>query len=187
MIKTLTGKIIPTTAGVIVDINGVGYFVHTTSRDQQTAEKAKYYTYLAVRETALDLYGFLNEDERSCFELLLSVPKIGPKSALQILEQTELSTLAEAIATEDASVLTKISGLGKKTAEAIVHNLKDKMDPTLYQLMSGAGDTVSNYDQDAFDALVALGYNPQSIRDVLKNAPKDLETSALVKYGLKNL
>lgn len=187
MIKTLTGKTSPTKNGVIVNVQGVGYFVNTTSRDQQAAETVTYHTYLAVRETALDLYGFLHEDERSCFELLLSVPKIGPKSALQILEQTQLSTLAEAIATEDASVLTKISGLGKKTAEAIVHNLKDKMDPTLYQIVSENADATPNYDEDAFDALVTLGYNPQSIREALKNAPGDLETSALIRYGLKNL
>ena len=128
MIRKISGQITWVEATrVVVEVGGLGYMVHTNCpvKTGKLNQEVTFYTHLAVRENALDLYGFSSPDELEMFELLLTLNKIGPKLALQIMVQADLAVLKKAITTEDAPYLTKLSGIGKKTAENIVAGLKD--------------------------------------------------------------
>lgn len=144
------------------------------------------HTYLAVRETALDLYGFTQKTDKDFFELLLSVPKIGPKSALQILSQADANFILECIQTEDPSRLHKLAGIGKKTCENIVTNLKDKVATLTFPTTTGTDTTLSRVQIDAIDALISLGFDPKTARTgVLAHNNTDLSVSGLVAACLK--
>lgn len=173
---------------VVVDVGGVGYLIHTTSTEStgRVGQAVSFHTYLAVRETALDLYGFSDIRARETFELLLTIPKIGPKSALQVLEAASVSLLQEAVQLQDAGHLSKLSGIGKKTAENIVLGLKDKLEVTIGDQTRTALPQ-SAAVQDAFDALLALGYTAPDIRTALEKAPEDTDAQALVRFGLREL
>ncbi len=191
MIRQITGTIVATTPNaIVVDVHGVGYLIHTIAGDSyQLGTTITVHTHLAVRETALDLYGFTNRDELDIFELLLTIPKIGPKSALEILTKADILTLKNAILPQDPSYLTKVSGIGKKTAEKIVLELKDAFDSTAYSTGSTAtGETMPSYTADAIDALVALGYPPADVRKVVLQLPTTLTTAnEAVREALKIL
>ena len=183
MIRRISGTVIAhEEQGVIVDISGIGYLIYTT--DFPALEtSATFYTHLAVRETAMDLYGFESEMMLEMFELLLSVPKIGPKSALQILSQSDVAALQKAIINEDPSFLTKVSGIGKKTAETIVMTLKGKIDAeTLFE----AGSEHEHENHEIIEALITLGYAQKDAREALKQIPADItETRARLSAALK--
>lgn len=171
---------------LIIDVGGIGYKVSTTTDTTLEAivgEPLFLWTHLAVRENALDLYGFIDRDTLSLFELLITISGIGPKTALGILNVASPEMLRQAVATEDTSYLTKVSGIGKKNAEKIVLELKDKLVTTSADMdrsMQGAGDVM--------EALISLGYSERDIRDVLKKLPKDLSTTSdKVKGALKLL
>ena len=131
MIGHLEGTVLKVSDGsCILQTGGVGYKIAPTARalaSLRGGERASLWTYLAVRENALDLYGFATEDEQRLFELLLTVSGIGPKSALAILDIASVETLRAAISQGNASYLTKVSGVGRKTAEKIVLELRDKV------------------------------------------------------------
>ena len=133
-----------------------------------------------MREDALDLYGFLNYEELEFFEMLIGVSGIGPKGALAILSIASTETLRKAIGTGDTSYLTKISGIGKKTAEKIVIELRDKM---------GEQEKGSSMQEelDAMEALKSLGYSQNEIREALKKVPPDLNTNEKIREALKIL
>ncbi len=171
---------------LIVSVGGIGYKVAVL---KETVGRAKvdssvaFWTYLAVREDALDLYGFVHEDELRFFEMLLTVSGIGPKSALAILDVASVETLRSAISAANAGYLTNVSGIGKKTAEKIVLELKDKV---------GAGSAQSagslRGDQEALEAMRALGYSAAEARDALREVPPDVEGgSARLREALKLL
>src|SRR5690606_3850094 len=108
----------------VLDVHGIGYLVFISGKTTYThGDQCTLFTHLAVRENALDLYGFSTRDELSVFEALIKIPKIGPKTAIQILSQTDLTTLSRAVSSDDASYLSKMSGIGKKSAEKIVAGL----------------------------------------------------------------
>jgi Holliday junction DNA helicase RuvA len=160
----------------IVVAGGVGYKVFATKEtlahleaDGQTA----LWTYLAVRESALDLYGFPASEEHTSFELLLLVSGIGPKSALGILDAASSETLRSAIASGNAAYLTSVSGIGKKTAEKIVLELKDKVISGL-----GTNPAMPKGDIEALEAMRALGYSADEARAALRNVPNDIEGSS---------
>lgn len=159
---------------LVVSTGGVGYKVaalkETIMRSAVGAE-VSFWTYLAVREDALDLYGFRDESELRFFELLLTVSGIGPKSALSILDIASVETLRSAIAAGNASYLTNVSGIGKKTAEKIVLELKDKV------AKEGVDSTGAlKGDQEALEAMRALGYSASEARDVLRQVPTSIES-----------
>lgn len=186
MIRLLSGTITDSQARTITLMtdSGIGYIIYVPSRSvYQNSEKITLHTHLAVRENALDLYGFKSTAELQWFELLLSVPKIGPKSALVILDQATPELLAECISQNDAGRLAKLGGIGKKTAEKIVQELAEKVPPEL-----AATDTPTHtpHYQDAFDTLITLGYNPNDIRPILDELSGD-STSTLVTQALKRL
>jgi Holliday junction DNA helicase RuvA len=171
---------------IILDVHGVGYLLFVpTSNHYSVGETYTIPTHLAVRENSLDLYGFFNNDELEFFELLLTLPKIGPKSALTILSQAELAVLEQAIATNDPGYLTKLTGIGKKTAEKIVSGLHDKLAPRT------TSDTTSpelSHLSDAVDALIALGYPPNEARKAVSTLPATVTNAqSAVREALKLL
>ncbi|MBA3550750.1 Holliday junction branch migration protein RuvA [Patescibacteria group bacterium] len=188
MISHLTGKIIHAdTRFFIIDVNGVGYKIFTTAGvlEKLLPETVSFWTYLAVREDALDLYGFPTKDEMDFFELLLTVNGIGPKTALGILNVANPATIRKAVATEDPSYLTKVSGIGKKNAEKIVLELKSKL--TGWEATEGE-EAHTAYESDALEALKSLGYSERDARDALKKVPKEItNTSECVRHALKML
>ena len=177
MIGYLEGAVSAVRAGfAIVSAGGVGYKVFMT-REMLAALKpektAVLWTHLAVRETALDLYGFASEEELRIFELLLTVSGIGPKSALAILDIATVETLRSAISAGNASYLTKVSGIGKKTAEKIVLELQEKVGAS-----SDGGAAALKGDGEALEAMRALGYSQAEARDALRKVPSDIERSS---------
>ncbi|MEY2641167.1 MAG: hypothetical protein RL150_560 [Candidatus Parcubacteria bacterium] len=171
-------------SSLILDVSGVGYLVFAPGNvlaHVRTGQAITLFTHHAIREQSSDLYGFLGQDELSFFELLLTVSGIGPKSALAILNTAPIETLREGIQSGDASHLTKVGGIGKKSAEKIVVELKDKLGGFTY---TGGTTTGSG---DAIEALTALGYSLAEARDAIKLVDKDLSTEDMVKQALKTL
>ncbi len=186
MIRLISGTVIETSGNTLIieTQSGVGYLVAVTHRlIALPGEIIRLYTHLAVRETALDLYGFVNREDLDLFELLLTISGVGPKSALQIMDQADRALIVEAVAAEDPLHLTKLSSISKKTAEKIILGLKDKLDTTILPTAPVRGSIY----QDAFDTLVTLGYNPQSVRQVLDAIDTDATTSIVVSKALQQL
>lgn len=189
MIASLSGTIRhKDLQALVVDIGGIGHkvFVPTdVTLDAQVGEPVFLWTHLAVRETALDLFGFPERELLELFELLITIPGIGPKTALGILNVATPTMLRQAVSSGDTSYLTKVSGIGKKNAEKIVLELKDKLHVGEESAPAGKQAQV---DSDVIEALVSLGYTERDSRGVLKELPADLETaSERVKYALKLL
>lgn len=189
MIARIEGTIIhKTDKFLVVDVSGVGYKVFVTTDTIGSVEQGApgaFWTYTAVRENSLDLYGFASMEEMSFFELLLDVSGIGPKSALGILAVASIDTLKKAIATGDTSYLNKVSGIGRKTAEKIVIELRDKLQA--HKGEDGATSTLRG-DSDVVEALKSLGYSQNDARDALKEIPSTIEgTNARIKQALKIL
>ncbi|MCX6716190.1 MAG: Holliday junction branch migration protein RuvA [Candidatus Taylorbacteria bacterium] len=174
----------------VINVNGVGYKLFVTADTLHTLKNGrsvKMWTHLAVREDALDLYGFIKKSEQEFFQLLISVSGIGPKSALNILSLASSETLTGAIRTGSTVHLVKISGIGKKTAEKIVMELKDKISG-LRSFASGPMGAGMASDIDAIEALRALGYDAEEAREALKKVGKDIsDVGAKVKAALKVL
>jgi Holliday junction DNA helicase RuvA len=172
---------------MVVDVGGVGYKVYSpTEIIEKTPmrEPVRLWTHLIVREDALDLYGFPGKEELEFFEMLITISGIGPKSALSILNLASIATLKQAIASGDSTYLTKVSGIGKKNAEKIVMELKDKLIFTQEEVDSAS----RSYESDSLEALKALGYAEREARDALKKVPKEItDTSECVKHALKIL
>jgi len=180
---------------VVIDVHGVGYHIFTPSATSYSLDtEVKLFTHLAVRETALDLYGFTTRDELGLFELLLGLPKIGPKSAIQIMSQADEELLKTAIRNEDSAYLSKMSGIGKKTAEKIVLGLKDKFEDYTGAHKTGNAeiDGKNNLQtSDAIDALISLGY-PQSdarkvVHQLISEKPEINHVNDVVKEALRIL
>jgi len=174
--------------GLTLNVRGVGYFIRVPVRTTafEKNEELTLHTHLAVRETALDLYGFTSLLELEVFEMLLSVPKIGPKSALQISNQATPNLLIESISKNDAVQLHKLSGVGKKTCENIVLALHKKIENFGFAEVE---ETPQLDDQktDAIDALISLGYDLGTARTVVSEMEKDLSTNDMIKKALKQM
>ena len=188
----LRGTVHSTTeTAVILLVQDIGYLLSTPHAAQYTPDQTlTFYTYLAVRETALDLYGFTDPAALTVFEELLSVPKIGPKSALQIMTNADLTTLRTAVQMNDPSHLSKLSGIGKKTAEKIVQELSNE---TSYLAQSGSDPTTHTEHQnpelgDAIDALVTLGYPLKDAQQTIRSLPNTVSTTnEAIREALKTL
>lgn len=173
---------------LLVDVGGVGYKVFSTTEavlEAALGEPIFLWTHLSIRENAHDLFGFKDKEALETFELLISIPGIGPRTALGILNVATPSMLRQAVATEDTSYLTKVSGIGKKNAEKIVLELKGKLHTTT----ADKGVNV-RMESDALEALVSLGYSERDARDALKRLSSNEETedtSERVKQALRLL
>lgn len=168
----------------VVEVAGIGYKVWTnndTLRRLKINGSAKLLTHHAVREDAEELFGFLEQEDLRLFELLLGVPGIGPKTALNILNVATAETLRRSITSNETAYLTKISGIGRKTAEKIILELKEKLGKS----EEGTG---LKEEVDALEALKSLGYSHSEAREALKAVPKEIAgTSERVKQALKLL
>lgn len=188
MIAHISGEVITKQEKyVVVDVSGVGYKLHVSPsvlEHTKTGERISLWTHLVVKEDALDLYGFTEEKEVAFFEMLIGISGVGPKSALGIMGVAPLETLKAAIAAGDTSYLTKVSGIGKKNAEKIVLELKDKLGGISYETTQGA----MKEESDVVEALEALGYSTAEAREALKHVPDTVEgASAKIKEALKHL
>jgi holliday junction DNA helicase RuvA len=165
---------------VIVMIGGVGFRVHVPKSVFDAVDGPGHaltlYTHLAVREDALTLYGFVDAEERTLFEILLSVSGIGPRIALAVLSTLTVDHLKNAIAREEPDILTRVPGVGKKLAQKLVFELKDKL---ALDTMTGLA-AISDLDTDVLGALTALGYSvveaQAAIQSIPRDVPQDVET-----------
>ncbi len=185
MIGSIKGKIIfKNEKFLIVETNGVGYKISispdTLSKAKKTNEEIFLWIHTHIREDAMNLYGFLDRAELEFFEMLINVSGIGPRSALAILGIASIETLRKAISTSDTSYLTKISGIGRKTAEKIVIELRDKMGEEI------SGSSLQG-ELDTMEALKSLGYAQNEIREALKKVNTELDTNKKIKEALKIL
>lgn len=189
MISYLKGKISYKLKGhIIMEVNNIGYSVFVSENfwnELKLGQELEIFTHQYVREETLDLYGFKTIEELEFFELLISISGIGPKSALSVLAIAKLSDIKESIVRGDSHLLTKVSGIGKKIAERVVLELKDKLFKMGgdYDLSSGGG-----FSSDEIDALMALGYSVPEARDALNQVDNDIvDSGERIKAALRKL
>lgn len=177
-------------------VNGVGYYVYASpytlgkiaghthsSSSSEAGRELKVFIHTHVREDQLGLYGFLTRDELSMFELLISVSGIGPKAGMSILAIADPKTIRTAIVNKDPSILTRVSGVGKKTAEKVIIELQNKVSS-----LDIADQAEALADQEALEALTALGYTVTEAREALKQVPSEIRNvGERLKLALKSL
>ena len=183
---------------VVIDANGVGYGIMTSlnsSSMAETGKEATFYTYLHVREDIFDLYGFITQEELACFKQLISISGVGPKAALSILGVTTPASLAAAVVQGNEKALSAAPGVGKKLAQRIILELKDKMSKLGIDPQAGtdvaAGalyDISSPAAKDAADALTVLGYGRQEVSAALRGIDTEgMSVEYIIKAALKRL
>lgn len=179
---------------IIIDVNNIGYKVfissYTLTKLPVQNENIKIYTYMNIREDAILLYGFLEIDELNMFNMLIGVSGIGPKAALSILSNLRPQDISMAVIMEDINTLSKTPGIGKKTAQRIILDLKDKLKTVSYNesIELDIGNNQSSSKQDAIDALVALGYSQIEAVKVVKNVySENMDIEDIIKLALKKL
>jgi Holliday junction DNA helicase RuvA len=190
MISRLTGVLADKAPpSVLVDVNGVGYEVQvpmsTFYNLPETGARVTLLTQFIVREDAQLLYGFLTSAERESFRELVKISGVGPRIALSVLSGLNANDLAQAVATQDTARLTKVPGIGKKTAERLLLELKGKLAPALNVPADAASGGESH--ADILQALMALGYSDKEARAALKALPPDVGVSEGIKQALRAL
>ena len=171
----------------ILDVHGVGYKVSVDSSTLQNltvGDTAEFFVHTAVRQDAIILFGFGDAATLELFELLLTVSGIGAKTAQGVVSKISASELARAVATQDIKTLTRLPGLGKKSAERILLELKDKVRCQVSAVSAQANSTARD---EAAEALDALGYTQAEISAVFDKAPSDASTEQLIKFALREL
>ena len=199
MISYLKGKLVDKTpTRLILDVNGVGYDIHITINCSKQIgvvnDEITILTYLYVREDILQLFGFISDEERQLFLHLISTPGIGPKKALAILSGTNVNDLQRYIIEENLAALTSLSGVGKRTAQRLIVDLKEKLTPT-YQaeqiIPSNLIQEKRNLIDEATLALISLGYNQISARKAILNIidqePDKINLEDLIKKALRKI
>ncbi len=196
MIGFLRGQVAALKADYcLLDVNGVGYrvFVAGSTRNKlRLKEETQLFTYMNVYQDGITLYGFASEEEYDVFQLLIGVSGIGPKVALGILSSITVEGLCKAIQNKQATVLTKLPGIGKKSAERLILELKDKVgfatsDAEEILSLDMEGPVGDDIISEAQAALMALGYSQAEIAPVLKKATKCKTTEEIIKLALKQL
>lgn len=190
MIGRLSGLLLEKTPPlVLVDCNGVGYEcevpMSTFYNLPAIGEKVVLLTHFVVREDAQLLYGFGSEQERATFRQLLKVNGIGAKSALSILSGLSIEDLMQAISMQETAMLTRVPGVGKKTAERLLLELKDKF--SVAGLSANATNTPKSASSDVLNALISLGYNEREAVAAVKLLPTDITVATGIKQALKSL
>lgn len=183
---------------IIVECSRIGFLIHVPMNRAFTGlrigEEVKIHTYMSVREDDISLYGFLTKDDLEAYKLLLLVSGVGPKAALGVLSQMDADTLRVAVLTEDTAAIAKAPGLGKKTAQKIILELKDKFHlEDIASIREVTGESAPENDeaaQDAVQALVALGYSGSEALKAVRKAAAEIRSDdpeALLKAALKQL
>ena len=181
MLAYIKGKLLHKTHNyLIVERDGLGYKIFATPElfELPTGSEAEMYLYHKTSDDGEQLYGLSTIESLELFELLLTVNGVGPKSALGILSSGKPEYLKQAIASGDASIFTRISGVGSKTAERIILELKNKI---------GTLGAINGSTSDIFDALLALGYSQKEVRDAVTKLDSNLPTETQIKQALKLL
>ena len=179
----------------VIDCGGVGYACRTTTytlSGLKKGDKARLYTHLNVREDAMELYGFGSQEEKNLFEQLISVSGVGPKAALSILSASTPANLALSIITGDEKALTCAQGIGKKIAQRVILELKDKLSKGQTASMGGAGEAVTvipaNKLYEASAALAVLGYSQGEINIAVKGIDMDNQPlEQIIRQALKKM
>ena len=175
---------------LILDVNGVGYEIVVPTPDFEAVslgEKRKFYTYHAVRENAEELYGFSSLAAKKIFEFLISVQGIGPKAGVAILSLAETEEVRNAIANADAEFIAKATGVGKKSAERVIVDLRDKVgSPSHYGATEIKYEKIENLADEALDALIALGFPLKEATAALEKVDTKLPVEERVRMALKN-
>lgn len=196
MIYSVRGKLVlRETELAVVECGGVGYACRTTLQTLaalgEKGSEVMLYTYLHVREDCMELFGFATKQELNCFKMLISVSGVGPKAALSILSDVNSEQFALLVASEDSKTLTKTKGIGAKTAQRIVLELKDKIvkENNIDFSAASGGPAVPVSDgsavSEAFSALLVLGYTQSEIAPVLAGLDQTLPSAELIRQALK--
>ena len=190
MIGSLRGVVLERTSDsiVMIEVSGVGYLVHVTPRtlgELEPTSKAFVYVHHHVREDAQTLYGFLDRDERSCFEVLIATHGVGPTMAMAVLATHSPRALVDIVAGSDIAALTLVSGVGKKTAERLLIELKNRLNLNILESSNNLGGSSSV--GDVRDALSGLGYSAEEIRDALRELSVSNDSEAMLREALNLL
>jgi Holliday junction DNA helicase RuvA len=176
---------------VVIDVGGIGYQVHVTQPALQvlahTKQPVKLFTHMAVREDAITLFGFMHQSELEMFRILIGVSGIGPQTALNLLSQIGIEEFVMAILNEDEKALTRISGIGAKSAKRLILELRDKMKKVSKTMVSGYPGRAEPAVYDAISALVSLGFAEKESRDAVNDAALPLKSPSvqeLIKAAL---
>ena len=188
MIAHISGKIVEKFAGsVIVDVAGVGYEVIVPTNEFERAvlgDDIKFYTYHNITDRSQELFGFSSLAAKKLFELLITVQGIGPRAGVAIMSLGETEDVRNSIACEDAKFIQKASGVGKKSAERVILDLKDKVGMAISK-PDGVGDSIILASDEALEALIALGFNLNDATKALEQIPRDLPTEERITLALK--
>ena len=176
--------------GLIVDVSGIGYEMLVPTPDFEASkldEERKFYTYHAVKENSEELYGFSSLVAKKLFELLISVQGVGPKAGIAIMSLAEAEEVRNAIANGDVAFIAKASGVGKKSAERVIVDLRDKVGiPSRYGATEVKfGGTKVNEHDEALDALIALGFSLKEATTALEKVDNKLSVEERIKLALK--
>lgn len=188
MIAHISGKIAEKFAGsVIVDVSGVGYEVIVPTGEFERAvlnEQIKFYTYHNITDRSQELFGFSSLAAKKLFELLITVQGVGPRAGIAIMSLGETEEVRNAIACEDAKFIQKAAGVGKKSAERVILDLKDKVGMAISK-PDGVGTNINLASDEALEALIALGFNLNDATKALEQIPRDLPTEERITLALK--
>lgn len=194
MIGRLSGRLLAKhPPSILLDVNGVGYEIdvsmNTFCELPALDAPVTLHIHMAVREDGHFLYGFLSESERAAFRQLVKISGVGARMALAVLSGLSVDELAAAIARQDVACFTRIPGIGKKTAERLLLELKGKLDPIVGSAGASATGQPAATDplQDTIDALIALGYNAREAQSAVKALPADVSTTDAIRLALKQL
>jgi len=191
MISFLRGKVLNKGRGfIIIEVNNIGYKIfvsQTVYTELEIGQEIEFYIHQYVRQDSLDLYGFKSLEELELFELLLSITGIGPRSALSVLTIASVENIKESIIRGDSSLLTKVSGIGRKTAERVILELREKISDQELAIRNRTSGT-RMVRGDEIDALMALGYSLQQARDALRQVDESINDSGeRIREALKKL
>lgn len=199
MITFLEGQVVSVSEKrLVLDVNHVGFQVQISARDSVNmppeGETVRIYTYMSVREDAISLFGFLSEDDLEIYKLLITVSGIGPKGGLGILSAMSADDLRLAVLADDAKSIAKAPGIGTKTAQKLILELKDKIDPNemLEKMRSDKADTSANTQfeankEEAIQVLTALGYSRSEVLGLVRraNLTEDMDSDQILTAALK--
>ncbi len=188
MIAHISGKIVEKFAGsVIVDVAGVGYEIVVPANEFERAvlgDDIKFYTYHNITDRSQELFGFSSLAAKKLFELLITVQGVGPRAGIAIMSLGETEEVRNAIACEDAKFIQKASGVGKKSAERVILDLKDKVGMAISKSQNTEDPQYFSSDE-ALEALIALGFNLNDATKALEQIPRDLPTEERITLALK--
>ena len=192
MIGSLRGAVLERTEDscALIEVSGVGYFVSVTPRTLAELEPGAsvfLYVHHHIREDSQTLFGFLHRDERTTFQVLIATHGIGPALALAILGTHAPAALVDIVASNDIGALTLVPGVGKKTAERLLIELRNRLNLPMLDPSPVGGGGKGSVVGDVREALTGLGYGPDEIRDALRELPSDGDASAMLRDALKML